>query len=371
MAFAVLRFGLKLELGPEYDSNANRAETIGTQTASADQPVASFLLRSTAAGTLNWSLGANRLRAAATVGGKLFFSDVAAPYDVAVVQAAVDDTLRAGKRLLLDIGGDYYDAFQFRDCPPQRLGGGDNLLSPTVGDASCHLDFRTGGAHGMATLVLGDVDLSLGLGGRTFRWKPDDEFSFDGASVNAALGLHLRSGDDEDPREWDLAASGRAELRGYRGPALSSASDAGSTDEARRRDLDLFGTVSLTWVGKLLAGIAYSIDWDDSSSFGESYLRHLLTLKLAADLGWKLVATFKAQLAFTNYAQPSAITTGALILVTIEDESRDALVVDLERPLGGGAALSARYSVYRNGVSNATLDYLRQVVFVGVSFRLR
>lgn len=371
VAFAVLRFGLKLELGPEYDSNANRAETIGDKAAGAALPIPSFLLRTTAFGSLRWTAGPSTLRASADLGGKLFFAGPAMPEDVAVAQGALDEQLRLGRHLVLGAGGDYYDAIQPRDCPPARFGNGDQQLSPSVGDTSCHRDFRAGGGRGQVALLLGDVDLSLGLGGRAFRWKPDDELSFDGASASAALGLHLRSGEVDDEAEWDLLASARAELRDYHGPKLSSASDPGSDAAPRRRDLDAVGTVSLTYVGKLLAGAAYSLDWDRSSSYGQSYLRHLVSLKVAADLGWKLVATFKAQLTFTGYAQPAAITTGALVAVTIEDESRDAFIVDLERPLGGGASLSARYSAYRNGVSNATLDYLRQVVYLGLSYRLR
>ncbi len=372
MAFAVLRFGLKLEIGPEYDSNANRVETWRTpEVVSPDEPIASFLLRSTAAATLSWRAGPNTLRAGATLGGKLFFADEAKPQDVAVEQLVLDDSLRVGKRLVLGAGGDFYDATQWNACAPPSFGGGDLVLSPSVGDPSCHRDFRTGGGRAQAIVLLGPADLTLSAGGREFLWKPDDEFSFESGFAQLSAGLHLRSGDPDDESEWDLELSGRFEQRAFHGAALASATDDGSLTSARRADADTVASASITWVGPLLAGLAYALDWNRSTSYGQSYLRHLVTMKLAADLGWKVVATFKAQLTFTSYAQPTAVTTGALIPLTIDDENRDAIVFDLERPVGGGAAVSARYSVYRNGVSNATLDYFRQTVFLGLGYRLR
>ena len=144
VAFAVLRFGLRLELGPEFDSNANRAETSNAfpEIPKGDSlpaaPIASFLVRGTSAANLGWTAGRNTLRIGATVAGKIFFAGGATPQDQAVVQFALDDTIRTGDALL-GLGGDYHDATQWVDCLAIISGGAPRA------DPSCHRDFRDGG----------------------------------------------------------------------------------------------------------------------------------------------------------------------------------------------------------------------------------
>jgi len=57
--------------------------------------------------------------------------------------------------------------------------------------------------------------------------------------------------------------------------------------------------------------------------------------------------------------------------ITIEDENRNAVIVDLERPfVGSGLALNARYSVYTNELSASPVSFLRQVVYLGLTYRV-
>ncbi|MSP62046.1 MAG: hypothetical protein EXR72_17280 [Myxococcales bacterium] len=385
VAFAVLRFGLRLELGPEFDSNANRAETFARPPAvppgeALPSPIASALLRTTASSTLAWVSGRNTLRLGATLGGKLFFAPAAAPQDVVVIQAAADDTLRAGETLL-GIGADYYDATQRSDCAARTSTAYQAPVGATVAvpDASCR-DFRAGGPRARVTALLGDFDLTADLGARAFRWKSDDSFSFDSLTAGLAAAGHFAAGgpqnENGNEQEWDLGVTARTELRTYHGLRLTSASDTGSPNAYHRLDADLLASAWLSFAGRLglplLASASYTFDHNFSTSYGLNYQRHLVVLKLGANLPWKLSATAKAQLTFTSYAEPLQLTSGTNIVpLTIEDESRDAYVFDLDRPLGVGFSLSLRYSLYRNGVSNATLGYLRHVASLGVAYRLR
>jgi hypothetical protein len=184
-------------------------------------------------------------------------------------------------------------------------------------------------------------------------------------------GAHLRQAGAEegDEREWDFTISGRFEWRHYHGPELYSSDDPGSPLSPRRVDSDVLGTAQLSYVGPLLAQAAYTIDYDRSNSFGQTYLRHIVTLKLVCDLGWRIVAAAKVQLVVIGYKDPVALTSGMIVPLTIEDENRDAIVLDLERPLGRGFAVSARYSRFTNGVSTSVLAYDRQVVYLGLSWK--
>jgi hypothetical protein len=370
-AVAILRLAMRVEAGPEYDTNANRAEVYTNPPAvppgdsPPPGPIASFLLRATASGQLAWAAGPSLLRLQLNVGGKLFFADAARPQDAGVVQAGASEAVRIGKRFALGLGGDYYDAYQWIDCPTLISGG---VPQP---DTACHRDFRTGSGRLEANLGGSLFDAQLAAGGRFFTWKPDDALSFDGVWGTAQAGAHLRSGnsDDGDEAEWDLTLAGRVEWRRYHGPELFSNDDPGSPLSPSRDDTDVLGTAQLSYLGPLLAQAAYTIDYDRSNSFGQTYLRHLVTLKVAFELGWKIVATTKVQLVFITYKDPVALTSGMIVPLSIEDENRDALVVDLERPIGRGFSLSARYSRFSNGVSTSVLAYERQVVYLGLAWR--
>jgi len=61
-----------------------------------------------------------------------------------------------------------------------------------------------------------------------------------------------------------------------------------------------------------------------------------------------------------------------VLFITIEDENRNNLILDLERPIGAsGVAVVARYSVFTNELSpNADTHFLRQVIYLGLTYRL-
>jgi hypothetical protein len=370
IAFAVLRFGLKLELGPEFDSNANRAETYLTppQVPSTDtpppSPIPSFLLRTTAAGTFAWTTGRNSLRGGLTVGGKLFFDSAAVPQDTLVLKAAADDNVLVAGPLLLGLSADWFDTIQFVRCPDISSGG------VLIADPSCHRDFRSIGARASATFTDGDFAVALLGGGQSFTWRPDDDLSFNGATVGTSAAAHLRSGPPEDESEWDLALVGRVDWRWYLGPALTGPNDPGTSDP-RRRDIDALASLSISHVGKVLASVAYTVDYNRSTSYGQSFLRQLVTLKLAFDLPWKITATTRLQLVFLSYINGTPLTSGTSQVLNIEEENRDNILLDLERPLGRSFAVNARYSYFSNGVSNTVLEYARHVGYLGITYKLR
>src|SRR5207302_875265 len=119
--FAVLRLGLRLELSPEYDSNVDRVEegpplVVSAADGSRQQvtvdvppPVGSFLLRTTARGTLSLTSGRNALRLSLDLGGKWFFSSAARQQDQVVLRTALDVHRRFGEHTTLGLTGDYWD----------------------------------------------------------------------------------------------------------------------------------------------------------------------------------------------------------------------------------------------------------------------
>ena len=372
-ALAVVRFGLTLSLGPEYDSNANRAESVANAE-SPDTPTGSFLLRSTGNLRLTWRSGDNVLRLSLGMGGKIFFNPAVFDQDVFALSLSGEERFRAGSHLHLAVLGDYYDAWQLPVAPFRAR------------------DFRSGSAVARIYILdrIGEVALSGGY--RGFQYKPDPYFDFDSAQATAYSVARLLFGANGD-HELDVAATYHMERRYFRGvvqlfadPTLqpgetptvcayghpiSDRCIIAGTDQ--RADWFHETGLEVTYVGPLLVGVGYGLQINLSNSFGQSLLRHIVTLKLAYRFPWSIYATLKAQLYASTYLDPVLLdrVINTLQFITIEDENRNNVIVDLERPIGDtGLAINARYSVFTNELTPSPVSFLRQVVYLGLTYRV-
>jgi hypothetical protein len=375
-ALAVVRFGLTLSLGPEYDSNANRAEVVANAE-SPDHPVGSFLLRSTAAARLSWKSGVNLLRISVGAGGKVYFNPAVFDQNVFALTLSGEDRVRVARFLHVALVGDYYDAWQLRVAPFRAR------------------DFRSGSALGRLYLVdrLGEVDLSGGY--RGFQYKPDPYFDFQAAQASAYAVARLVFGANDD-HELDVASSYHLERRWFNGTLERFLQDATPAPgvapatppcaygqpiqdrclvagDAQRTDWFHEAGLEVTYVGPLLVALGYGLQLNLSNSFGQSLIRHILTFKLAYRLPWSLYVTIKAQLYVSTYLDPVLLDRAfnTQQFITIEDENRNNVIVDLERPIGSsGLAVNARYSVFTNELTPSPVSFLRQVVYLGLTYRV-
>ena len=363
---AVLKLALRLELGAEYDSNSTRAEVVaGAQTQ--DPVVGAAVLRSTARLQLGWRRGINQLRASGLVGGKVFLDGSVQDQNTFVGQLAVDDQLRVHQRLSLGVSGDYYDVSQ------QTV-----VSNCSVRSCDRHRDFRSGSAQ-LRLVGHGDLaQVTLTGGYRGFRWKPDPSYDFQ--SAQGQLQILVRFDVAHGKSELDLTAGYQLERRFYAGLAARNICPPGDPIEARcldvgtdsRRDWFHQAGLELTWVGPVLLSAGYALQLTSSTSFGQSLLRGIFTVKLGARLPWQLFLTLKGQLLANKYLDPVLLSreVNSQTLVSIEDENRNAFVADLERPIGrSGVAIEARYSVFTNELSAAPVSFLRQVAYLGVTWR--
>ncbi len=373
VALAVLKLTLRLELGPEYDSNANRAEIIAGAPQT-DTPTGSFLLRSTARGTLAWRKGNNVLRAVAGLGGKVFFNPDVQDQDTLVGQLAVEDRVRARDWLELGGGAEYYDAGQL-DVQPA-------CASAPVPCGSRHRDFRTGTVTARVAFVDDEGDVALLGGYRGFEYKPDATFDFQAGTLHAAAAARLHAGPADHEAEIDLAAGYHFERRIYSGLLEQNSCPPGSpiTDmclvvgSGARADWFHEGSVELTFVRELLASVGYALQVNLSNSFGQSLVRHIVSAKISFRLPWQLYTTLKGQILVTRYLDPVLLdrAVNTQTFISIEDENRNAFVADIERPIGKlGLAVEARYSVYTNELTaQSPVSFLRHVVYLGVTYKV-
>jgi hypothetical protein len=376
IALAVLKLALKLELGPEYDSNANRAEIVHGA-ANPDQPTGSPLVRTTTKLSLSWQKGLSLLRVSGGLGAKIFFNPDVQDQNTLVGQLAIDERLALGRSVDLGLAVDYYDAGQLDVAPP---------CAP---NCERHRDFRTGSATARLTFLDRDGDLTLLVGYRGFQYKPDHAFSFQAVQAHVAAAAHLESVRGNYTHEVGISASYHLEYRwsaGYQeqlvsefteqghqcGPGFPVYPDCVRNTFQPRHDWFHETGVEVSYVGPLLFATSYGLQLNRSDSFGYSLLRHVFTARLAARLFWQIYGTLKAQVFYNSYLDPVLLgTTLTLRPLSIEDENRNAFIVDLERPIGKtGVAVVARYSLYTNELASSPVEFIRHVVYVGVSYNV-
>jgi hypothetical protein len=369
---AVLRLTLKLDLGAEYDSNANRSEvTEGIN--NPDPPVGSALIRTTARAALQWKRGINLLRVQLGLGAKAFFDSAVRDQSVFVVQGGLDDRIALGRRGALTLSGDYYDAFQ--DLAPSPPG-----IDPTTR----RRDFRTGTVGARLSLFQGPGSFWLGLGYRGLHYKPTDGFDFQAPTGDLGASVAVQLGTEDAPHELSFSAGYHVERRAFNAPQeielnyfdcapdLPLKETCFATGPDDRLDWWHETNFELTYVGALLASLSYGAQLARSNSLGQSLLRHIVALRLSYRLPWRLYATVKGQLMISNGLYkigPSAIVS-TLTFATIEDENRNAVIADLEREIGKtGLAVDARYSFFANELGTQHTSFRRHVAYLGLTYR--
>lgn len=370
LLLAALKLALQCQAGLEYDTNANRAEIVaGVPLDVQDQPTGSFLLRLTTRGSLAWRSGRNMLRATAGLGGKVFFDPSVQDQDVLVGQLAVEDRVRPIDRLELGAAAEYYDAGQLDVTPP----------CASIG-CSRHRDFRTGQVTARIAFLDEHGELAAWGGWRGFQYKPDSTFDFQAGQAHLLALARLEAGPPDREVDLDLSAQYHVERRFYDSPVEVNVCPPGKPIDASclvagggsRDDWFHEGAVDLTVVGKALFTIGYALQLNLSNSFGQSLLRHVIAAKLGFRLPWQLYATLKGQLLITRYFDPVLLdrAVNTQTFVSIEDENRNAFIADLERPIGRGLSVEARYSIFTNEIAPSPVSFLRQVVYVGVAYKI-
>jgi hypothetical protein len=352
----------------EYDSNANRAEVSASAPGEeTDTPTGSFLIRTTARIGAQLQRGRHLLRASALAGGKVFFNDAVRDQNALVGQLTIEDRVSLTRRLDATLFIDYFDAFQ------------QTVTACAVRSCDRHRDFRSG-TVGARLRVAGDPgEATVQAGWRGFQWKPDPAFDFHAPQLALSTVTRLRLG-REGTSELDLGSQYLFERRLYRGLQQLSTCPPGTAvsdtcieyGDTGRADWFQQAGLELTYVGPILASLSYGLQLTSSNSFGQSMLRQLVAVKLSARLPGQLYVTLKGQLLVNRTLDDVLLgrQVNSQTLVSIEDENRNALLVDLERPLGAsGVALGARYSYFTNELGAGPASFQRHVALVGATYR--
>jgi hypothetical protein len=347
------RYELRVELGTEYDSNPDRAEQIANVPPTLPQAAPSLLERLVASG--NWASPIGQIGALSLSGalaGKRFFDQAARGDDVLVIQAGANGTLRVVSRTVVGLAGNYYDAFQRGPVDRRDF----RSLAPT-------LRIEQGFARA--------AQFTLGAGYRWFTFKSDDNFSFAGPTAFAAVRQMFPGSLEKGDADWEWTAGASLEWRSFEGLACINETCTPESSSSPHR-LDRFWTshVELTRTTTFLLGAGAALHLNQSSSRGEGLVRGVFHLRAVVPLPWELSLSSRADLAVTHYwsslllAQVAQDPNAGAPLVSVEDENRSTLRIELARPLAQGFEIGARYVFYSNFPSRGSVDYHRQTVLL-------
>ena len=351
----LLGYGLRLEAGVEHDSNPARLESV--QGIPGARPIeGSPALRLVSGGDLSAALGRLLLSLSGGLAAKRFLLPDAQPEDVVIAEARAAAAVALGGSWELGMGLGYYDVFQRADG---------------LGDAR---DFQSVTPSFRLSHDLSNGSLVLGGGWRWFRFKPEPAFDFRGPTVLAGY-RHTLAGVEEDPgaAQWDLSAGVSLEDRRFlAGRCLSLQSCPPPPGTEPRRDQFLAGHLDVNRTGALLLGGGVVLGVNRSNSYGESLWRLAASGRAVALLPWRLSLSARAELVATRYQDSVPVGYDAMTgtFVSIEDEGRSSLRLELVRPLGSALELGGRYTLYSQTPGAGPVDFRRQIflLYLGVSY---
>lgn len=136
----------------------------------------------------------------------------------------------------------------------------------------------------------------------------------------------------------------------------------------RRKDGALAAGAGYTYRGPLALGLTYAFQEISSNSYGETVLRHRLSGSAGLRLPWRLTLLAQGALGLSRY--PDGLYLSPEIILVEEDEGQNSLSLKLARPVGKHLDAELSYGLYGTNLPRNELTYFRQVLGVGLSWRL-
>jgi hypothetical protein len=136
----------------------------------------------------------------------------------------------------------------------------------------------------------------------------------------------------------------------------------------RRKDGALSAGAGYTYRGAWAAGLTYTFQEVSSNSFGETVLRHRLSGSAGLRLPWSVMLLAQGTLGLTRY--PDGIFLSPEIILVEEDEGQNSLSLKLARPVSEHVDVELSYALYSTSLPRNGLSYFRQVLGVGLTWRL-
>lgn len=203
------------------------------------------------------------------------------------------------------------------------------------------------------------VEVRASAGARHFLFHPS--FLYDFAAVEGALTARYRL-----DRHHSFTAFGELGARAYyKAQALPRP---GGSISGTRQD-QVFGVgLGYAFRGPVQGSLTYSFLDESSNSYGFRQSRHRLTGTFGARLPWQLLFLAQGTVQLTSY--PDGIFLTPQQQLQEDDENHNGVSIKLLRPLTERLEVELRAALYQNALQDSQLRYLRQVTWLGLTFRL-
>lgn len=236
--------------------------------------------------------------------------------------------------------------------------------------------FRSTAAEAVLLLRRAEGDaVTLVAGVRSLTYKPDRDFDWLGPSAGLRFDRTLWHNAD-DTRTVELSAEYQVERRSYTGlafanhcaPGADPAPTCFAPTDIGRTDLHHAATVEATYTGERVVSASYSLIVVDSNSYGQSLIRHRLTLAATTELpaGFIGTATLTGQL--DQYLDTLILSRDitSQSFTAVDDDNRSSLQLRAEHPITGTLSLEARAAFWTDLPGQSDVSFRRLLVYGGV-----
>jgi hypothetical protein len=238
--------------------------------------------------------------------------------------------------------------------------------------------FSNLGADGLLVLDGGhERHLTLGFGGRRFRYKENHDFDWSGPSATVRLDLPLWQ-PSGGTRSLELATTLGFEPRDYNSNALSNAcprgappnTDCSAPTSLQRHDRFERAGIDVTWVGRIVAAAGYQLTVIDSNSYGQSVARHKMSVSATMPLPFDMYGTGLAQLQIDQYLDGLVVKKDLQRseFTSLDDENRSSLQARIGKPVSAAWSIEGRAAVWRDLGGTMDTTFRRALVYVGAVY---
>ncbi|MGH7571929.1 MAG: hypothetical protein ACREMK_08830 [Gemmatimonadota bacterium] len=175
----------------------------------------------------------------------------------------------------------------------------------------------------------------------------------------------------------DLQATWTYSLDRYRYPgrAVIEPTDAipsnvflSPTRERQADQLHQLG-LELTWLGDISIQADYRFRYNDSNSFGFSYLSHSMGLQVLRRLPWEMLLQFYGRVDLKTFSEPVPNLEGAGSINIGDAAADNVFLIRLVKDVTPDYSIEARYGRYRNESITLNDFYTKNVYSIGVNYR--
>ncbi len=258
--------------------------------------------------------------------------------DVVIQSASIDGAVALGPVVGLGVAGRGKD---------RR--GGDRDYTDLLGEG--FLDYLPDGA----------VDFRLRAGGHRFLYWDRIAYAF--AAFEGGFQARYRF-----DKRHSAAVFGELGLRRYQADANPNPELEEPSPARPRQDQVISGGAGYTYRGPFTFSATYSYAEQASNSFGETTLRHRLTLTAGLRLPWRVTLLAQAALQYARF--PDGVYLSDELNITEDDDTHNSGSLKLVRPVSEQVDLELRCALYQDRLPQNGYQYFRQLGWIGVSWRL-